>query len=92
MSRHTVGLALMGRSPLTTSDSDLRRAAHNLPPVEFVSGNQPQKDAARSELARQLADFERRGGRVQVLGNTALKPGKSRREATTERAQKAFAS
>lgn len=88
MSYDTVSSALMPRTSQVTSDTDLRRAARNLPPVGFVSGNQPQKDAERAELERQLVEFARRGGQVQVLGNSAINHGKSRRQASAGRAQR----
>ncbi|GEM_PF-4359360 len=87
MRTHTVTDALMPRTAQRQNESDLRRAAEGRPPVAgFVSGNQQQKDAERAELARLLAAFKRRGGKVEVLGPTPLRQAKSRRQATVDEA------
>lgn len=91
MSQNTVAAAMMPRTAQSMTETDLRRAAQNLPPVGFVSANQAQKDAERIELEHQLAAFQQRGGKVEQLGNTPIKRGKSRRQAETERAQKRLA-
>jgi len=89
MSGHTVGDALMTRTAQHRNDSELRRAAENRPPLAtLASSNQHQKDAERAELERLMAEFKRRGGKVQVIGCTAIKKPKSRRQATTEEASR----
>ncbi|QHB73875.1 hypothetical protein GQ674_12810 [Stenotrophomonas sp. 364] len=45
------------------------------------------KDQERQELEQLLADFRKRGGAIEVLGTTAIRPSLSRRqinEATAE--------
>lgn len=91
MSRDTVAGAMMPRTAQSMTETDLRRAAQNLPPVGFVSANQAQKDAERAEMERQLAAFQKRGGKVEQLGNTAIKRGKSRRQAETDSARNRLA-
>jgi hypothetical protein len=38
------------------------------------------KDQERQELARLMADFRKRGGAIQVLGTTAIRPSLTRRQ------------
>lgn len=38
------------------------------------------KDQERQDLARLMADFRKRGGAIQVLGNTAVRPSLTRRQ------------
>ena len=87
MRTHTLTDALMPRTAQRQNESELRRAAEGRPPVAgFVGSNQLQKDAERAELARLLAEFRKRGGKVQVLGATPLRQPRSRRQANTEAA------
>lgn len=46
----------------------------------FDSPSRREKEQAQQELAADIAAFRRTGGRVQVLGNTPMKKGKSRRQ------------
>ncbi|OUL25949.1 hypothetical protein BV378_14055 [Nostoc sp. RF31YmG] len=52
----------------------------------FMSGNQLHKNAERAELAQLLADFQRRGGKVEKLGHTPMRRAKTRRQATVDEA------
>ncbi len=38
------------------------------------------KDQERQELARLMADFRKRGGAIQILGTTAIRPSLTRRQ------------
>ncbi|MFP3821358.1 hypothetical protein SB658_21905, partial [Bacillus sp. SIMBA_008] len=42
--------------------------------------------AERAELAQLLADFQRRGGKVEKLGHTPPRRAKTRRQATVDEA------
>lgn len=46
----------------------------------FDSPSRREKELAQQELAADIAAFQKTGGRVQVLGNTPMKKGKSRRQ------------
>lgn len=77
----------MPRTAQHQTEAELRSASVNLPsPVAFVSGNQQQKDAERVELERLMADFQRRGGKVEKLGHTPRRQSKTRRQATVDEA------
>jgi len=39
-----------------------------------------QKDQERQELARLMADFRKRGGAIEILGTTAIRPSLTRRQ------------
>ena len=87
MRNHTIADALMPRTAQRQNDTELRRAAENRPVLAgFVSGNQMQKDAERAELVQLMAEFRRRGGKIEVLGQTALRPAKTRRQVTVDEA------
>lgn len=85
MRNHSIRDALMPRTAQHQTESELRSASVNRPsPVAFVSGNQQQKDAERAELSRLMAEFKRRGGKVQIIDHTPVQRLKSRRQASAE--------
>jgi len=92
MKSHSIADGLMPRTAQHQSESDLRSAAlSRTPAAGSAQSVQKRKEAEQAELDRLMAEFTKRGGKVQVLGTTPIKHGKSRRQATTERAQRTLA-
>lgn len=46
----------------------------------FDLGTRRQKEAESAEIAKDLAAFQRKGGTVQVIGNSTLRPDVTRRQ------------
>ena len=51
----------------------------------FDTPSRQQKEADQQQLEADLAEFRRKGGKVQVLGDTPIRKHKTRRQQIEER-------
>ncbi len=56
-----------------------RRAPAPVDTAAFASTSIQRKDLERAQLKKEMDEFKRRGGRVQVLGNTPIRKDKTYR-------------